>query len=287
MSEPGRAAGTLITSFRLRAPHERPRERLMFLGPAALGDDEILALVLGSGAALPLARRLLELSGGPTGLSRAGVHELCDLPGLGPARACQLKAALELGRRSMLPSPLAGLHVRRAADVADLLRLELGQGEQEAVHVFGLDARHRIRCRHIAAVGQVDRVQVSLADVFRPLVREGMAAVLVAHNHPSGEPLPSPQDRRLTVRMAQVGNLLGISLLDHVIVARDGYYSFSDAGVLAAVQMLPSAIPPDDAALGSAAGGPGRPQPGGSGGYQRPLAATKGLGRAGPSNRGS
>lgn len=240
---PNARANARANDFRQRAPHDRPRERLMFLGHAGLADEELLALVLGSGAALPLARRLLDLAGGPTGLRRAGIHELCELPGLGPARACQLKAALELGRRALLPQPLDGLQVRRATDIADLLRLELSQGEQEAVHVFGLDARHRVRCRHIAAVGQVDRVQVSLADIFRPLVREGMASVLVAHNHPSGEALPSPQDRRLTVRIAQVGHMLGISLLDHVIVARGGHYSFADAGVLAAVQMLPATVP--------------------------------------------
>ncbi|MFO0574405.1 MAG: DNA repair protein RadC [Polyangia bacterium] len=260
MSERHGTASARSREFRQRPLHERPRERLMFVGPSALTDDEIVALVLGSGAALPLARRLLDLTGGPTGLRRAGVRELCDLPGLGPARACQIKAGLELGRRALLPEPLAGLQVRRAADVAELLRVELSQGEQEAVHVFGLDARHRIRCRHVAAVGQIDRVQVSLADIFRPLVREGMATALVAHNHPSGSPRPSPQDRRLTVRMAQVGHMLGISLLDHIIVARGGYFSFSDAGVLASVQMLPPAIAPDDDTDDEADDGPARPE---------------------------
>lgn len=240
--EPGPGPGG-DADFDLRPIHQRPRERLLFLGAEHLNDDELVALVLGSGAALPLARLLLDTAGGPTGLRRTGAHALCQLPGLGPARVCQVKAALELGRRSLLPEPLSGLLVRSAADVAEMLRVELGPGEQEAIHVFGLDARHRIRCRHVAAIGQVDRVQVSLADVYRPLVREGMAAALVSHNHPSGESSPSEQDRELTYRMAQVGNLLGIPLLDHVVVARSSYYSFAEHGHLESPLTLPPPRP--------------------------------------------
>lgn len=238
------AAKTQLPSelFRRRPLTDRPRERLLFLGPQQLNDDELVALVLGSGAALQLARRILDDAGGPTGLRRSGAHTLCSVRGMGPARVCQLKAALELGRRALQPEPLSGLQVSSAADVAGLLRLELSQGEQEAVHVFGLDARHRIRCRHIAAIGQVDRVTVSIADIYRPLVREGMAAALVAHNHPSGEATPSPQDRELTLRMSHIGHLLGISLLDHVIVANGGHYSFAEHGLLSAAMMLPPSL---------------------------------------------
>ncbi len=221
-------------SFPTRPGWDRPRERLSFHGPEQLNDDELLALVLGSGALVPVARLLLDQARGPTGLRRMGLTELCALPQIGPARAAQLKAALELGRRALLPEPLSGFVVRSAEDIANLLLAELAHGEQEAIHVFGLDARHRIRCRHIAAIGQVDRVQVGIADVFRPLVRESMAAALVAHNHPSGEPDPSPQDEQLTLRLSQVGQMLGIPLLDHVVVARGGHYSFADHGLLGA-----------------------------------------------------
>jgi DNA repair protein RadC len=238
-----KAAAAEDADYERRLFHQWPRERLLFLGAEQLNDDELLALVLGSGAAKPLARLLLDTAGGPIGLRRTGAHALCQLPGLGPARVCQLKAALELGRRALMPEPLSGLHVRTAADIAELLRVELASGEQEAIHVLGLDARHRIRCRHVAAIGQVDRVHVSLADIFRPLVREGMAAALVAHNHPSGEPTPSEPDRELTYRMAQVGHLLGIPLLDHVVVARSGHYSFAEHGHLESPLALPSPKP--------------------------------------------
>lgn len=225
--------------FRELPLHDRPRERLAFHGPEPLGSDELVALVFGSGATLQVARQLLHQMGGPAGLRRAGFAELCQLPRIGPARASQLKAALELGRRALLCEPLDGLHVRGAADLAPALQVELAQGEQEAVHVFGLDARHRIRCRHIAALGQVDRVQVSAADVYRPLLREGMAAAVVAHNHPSGEAQPSIQDEQLTLRLSQAGHLLGIQLLDHIVVARGGYYSFAEHGLLESVLALP------------------------------------------------
>lgn len=229
-----------VENFRQRPRHERPRERLAFYGAEQLKDEELVALVFGSGAALPVARLLLDQAGGPAGLSRTGFQELCQLYRIGPARASQLKAALELGRRALLPMPLDGLLVREARVLADVLKVELSQGEQEAVHVFGVDARHRVRCRHIAAIGQVDRVQVSAADVYRPLLREGMAAALVAHNHPSGEACPSPEDEQLTLRLAQAGYLLGIQLLDHLIVARNDYFSFAEHGLLESVLTLPS-----------------------------------------------
>lgn len=226
--------------FTQRPLPERPRERLSFLGAENLNDDELVALVFGSGATLPAARMVLDVAAGPAGLRRLGLSALRELPGVGPARAVQLKAALELGRRALRPEPLSGLLVRGAADIGRLLQVELATAEQEAVHVFGLDARHRIRCRHVAALGQVDRVNVSLADVFRPLLREGMSAALVAHNHPSGEPSPSGADERLTVKLVQGGELLGIPLLDHIIVAVSGYYSFAARGRLEVLAGLPA-----------------------------------------------
>lgn len=231
-----------VSDFTLRPLHERPRERLAFLGAEQLNDDELVSLVFGSGATQRAARTLLDAAGGPPGLLRLGLSVLRAIPGIGPARATQLKAALELGRRALRSEPLSGFLVSRAADVARLLQAELAGAEQESVHVFGLDARHRIRSRHVAALGQVDRVQVGLADIFRPLVREGMAAALVAHNHPSGEPSPSGADERLTVKLVRVGELLGVPLLDHIIVATAGYYSFAERGRIEAILSLPSPL---------------------------------------------
>lgn len=219
-------------AFRQRPLVERPRERLMYLGPEDLSDEELIAIVFGSGAATPVARMLLDQTAQLSGLRLLAIPEIARLPGIGPARACQLKAALELGRRALTPVSLDGLIVRCAADIARMLQADLGQSDQEALHVFGLDARHRIRSRHLAALGQIDQVQVNPADVFRPLLRAGLACVLIAHNHPSGDPEPSPHDQRLTDQMISAGQIIGIPLLDHIIVTFSSYYSFSDAGLV-------------------------------------------------------
>lgn len=241
---------TARSLFAQRPLHERPRERLSFLGAAQLNDDELLALVFGSGGTLRLARDVLDMVGGPPGLLRVGLSDLQRKTGVGPARACQLKAALELGRRALVAEPLYGHQVTSAAQMARLLQPELGQAEQEAMHVFGLDAKNRIRCRHIAALGQVDRVHVCPADVFRPLLRESMAGALIVHNHPSGDVQPSQPDRLLTTQILQAGLLLGIPLIDHIIVAASDYFSFADAGWLLVASSSASA------ALSAPAGSP-------------------------------
>ncbi len=225
---PQKLTETFSPSFKNRPLEERPRERLSFLGERELTDEELVALVLGSGATIPVARILLDQAGGMSGLRKIGFAELCRLPKIGKARACQLKAAMELGRRAQLPEPLQGYQIRSPQEIAHLLQTEFAHAEQESFYVFGLDARYRIRFRTIAAIGQIDRVHVASADIFRPLVREGMAAVLVAHNHPSGDPSPSPEDATLTTNLNEAGKLLGIPLLDHIVVASNGYYSFSE-----------------------------------------------------------
>jgi DNA repair protein RadC len=235
--------------FDQRPLHERPRERLSFLGASQLNDDELLALVFGSGGMLRLARDVLDMVGGPPGLLRVGLSDLQRKTGIGPARACQLKAALELGRRAMVAEPLSGHQVRSAADMARLLQPELGQAEQEAMHVFGLDARNRIRSRHVAALGQVDRVHVSPTDVFRPLLREAIAGVLIVHNHPSGDVLPSEQDRLVTTQMIHAGLILGIPLLDHLIISTSDYFSFADAGWLASAGLASTLTGPTGSPL--------------------------------------
>ena len=247
----GPAAVELSSLFAQRPLHARPRERLSFLGAAQLNDDELLALVFGSGGTLRLARDVLDMVGGPPGLLRVGLTDLQRKTGVGPARASQLKAALELGRRALVAEPLFGHQVLSAADMARLLQPELGQAEQEAMHVFGLDARNRIRCRHVAALGQVDRVHVSPADVFRPLLREAMAGALIAHNHPSGDVLPSESDRVLTTQIFHASLIVGIPLVDHLVIGAKTYFSFAEAGWLAA-----SMSPPKGATVVGPTGSP-------------------------------
>jgi DNA repair protein RadC len=190
-----------------------------------LSDLELLAATLGHGSPRK-AGRLLRQFGSVTALARAGIAELAD-EGLPPARAFRLQAALELGRRSVSEPLARGLQLVNAVAVERCLRAKLVCAEQEELHVLGLDTHQRLLVHFIAAVGTVDEVQVSPRDVFRPLVRENARGVIVVHNHPTGEPLPSGSDRALTHRLEAAGDLVGVELVDHVIVARRGYYSFA------------------------------------------------------------
>ncbi len=213
------------------SPQRLARELIGYEGAERATDEQLLAALLGEEVDL-------SSTGGVKNLLWTGLGELAALPGVGLARAIQIKAAIELGRRARLPSFL-GTQIHCAQDLADLLVPDLGDLEQEVLVVLGLDARHRIVCRHTATVGQVDRLVVSLADIFRPLIRRACAACVIAHNHPSGEPGPSSTDERLTLRVAEAGDLMGIPLLDHVIVGRGGHYSFAEAGGLASRPRAP------------------------------------------------
>jgi DNA repair protein RadC len=203
---------------------ERPRERLLRNGREALSEAELVALLLGGN--LRCASDVVESLGGARGLSRAEVGELRAVRGVGFARACQLVAAFELVRRSnrrdetfpRLSRPIdAAAHLGHLADL-----------EQEELHVLALDGRHRLRARFVAARGSANVVHVSPRDVLRRLVREGAAAAIVAHNHPAGDPTPSEEDVDLTHRLRAAGEIIGVPLVDHLVVASGGFFSFSE-----------------------------------------------------------
>jgi DNA repair protein RadC len=202
---------------------ERPRERLLRTGERALSDAELVALVWGSG--LDRAGDLVGRYGGVAGLLRAGIGELCELPGIGIARATQLRAALELGRRAHLPPPVPGKLLRTPEDAVVCLGDMVGL-EEEEFHVLALDGRHRIQSRFVAARGSRNMVQVVPRDVLRRVLRESASAIVVAHNHPSGDPTPSPEDRDLTHRLYEGCHAVGIALLDHLVIGRTGFHSF-------------------------------------------------------------
>lgn len=216
----------IVSLIRALPEAERPRERLLRLGREALSDAELVALVIGGD--LELAHALVAALGGAVGLQRAVAGELCAIDGVGTARACQLLAALELGRRAARPRPPEGRALIDPADAAAHFP-ELGELDQEELHVLGLDAAHRPLVRFVAARGALNVVHVTPREVLRRLVREGAAAAIIAHNHPSGDIKPSRDDRTLTIRLQAAGELVGVAILDHLVVARAGFYSFADA----------------------------------------------------------
>lgn len=214
----------------------RPRERLVRDGAASLGDHELLALILRSGSsqgsALELAQALLARFASLRGLSDATVDELTSVHGVGLAKAAEIKAALELARRLQIEAAGERPAIENPADAARVLASHLSDATDERLVVVLLDTRHRVlRVRQVAQ-GASNTVNARMADLFREAVRVGCTALLLAHNHPSGDPTPSKQDAALTRRAAEAGNLLGIKVLDHIVIARGagGFMSLKEAG---------------------------------------------------------
>ena len=222
--------------MRTLAPHDRPRERLDRVGPAGLGDQELVALVLGhggrAGSALELAARLLEEVGGVHGLTRVSYDELRLVRGVGAARAAQVLAAVELGRRTLTRERVSRLPLGSPREVAAYLLPRFGAGSVEQFGVVLLDARHRPIKTALLSVGTLDCSVVHPREVFRAAAAAGAAAVVLFHNHPSGDPLPSPEDAELTWRLGRAGDLMGIDVVDHLVLADSRYYSFREAGRL-------------------------------------------------------
>lgn len=218
-------------------PHDRPREKLAQLGASSLGDNELLAIVIGSGVramgALAVANAVLEQADGVHGLSRTSHDTLRKMKGLGPARAAQVLAALELGRRALLRRPPARVQLRSPREVAAYLLPTYGGRPIEQFGMVMLDAKHRVLRTAIVSVGALDSTVVQPRDVFREAMTTGAAAIVVFHNHPSGDPAPSEDDIALTDRLVDAGQLMGIEVLDHVVLGDGQFCSVRELGRLA------------------------------------------------------
>ena len=215
---------------------ERPRERLMAKGPDALSDAQLLAILLRTGrrdfSAVQVAIELLGRVGGIGGLAMCGIEELCAIPGIGPAKAAQLKDAVELGRRSLATPLSTGTRISSSADLFKHFHPILRDRKQELFKVVLLDAKNTVIKESTVSEGTLTLSLVHPREVFASAVRESAAAVIFLHNHPSGDPTPSLEDRQLTERLAEAGRLLGIPVLDHVIIGDGRYVSFADQGWL-------------------------------------------------------
>lgn len=216
------------------APHDRPREKLQRLGAAALGDNELLAIVLGHGrsraSALDMANAVLEATDGAHGLVRTRYDDLCAIPGIGQARAAQILAAVELGRRTLTRPLRERVQIVNARAAAEFLLPQYGSRSVEQFGILLLDTKHRVIRTLVLSVGTVDASIVHPREVFGAAAAAGAAALVLFHNHPSGDPRPSPDDVELTRRLAAAGVLMGIDVIDHVILADVRYYSFKEEG---------------------------------------------------------
>jgi DNA repair protein RadC len=210
-----------------------PRSTICTSGPQGLSDDELVSLIIG--APLPPGA-WAALTAGAAGLSRLGelpVAEVAERAGLSAARAARLLAAIELGRRTLRRPLSHGEPISSVAAVLERLEAPLVGLEEEELHVLALDNRSRLLGHFIAARGGANQVYVSPKDLFRRLVRLGATSAIVAHNHPSGDPTPSEADTELTSRLAEAGRILGVALVDHVVIARGGSYSYAEENPIA------------------------------------------------------
>ena len=212
---------------------DRPRERLEALGAEALSDAELLALLLRTGGrgadALAVASQLLAVHGGLSALARAAGRDLASTAGIGPAKSATLRASLELGRRLAARRLEAGRPIRGPADVFRHFHPHLRHAAQERFLVVLLDGRHRVLRQELVSQGTLTASLVHPREVFRPALRESAAALVLVHNHPSGDPTPSREDREITERLMRAGEILGIPVLDHVVVAERGYCSLRES----------------------------------------------------------
>jgi DNA repair protein RadC len=214
---------------------DRPRERLAARGAAGLTTAELIALVWGSGArgmgAVDLAEEALARHDGLAGLARASELELVDLPGVGTAKAAQLTASFELGRRLMADWLAGRWTVRSPRDVADRLMPLMGHLEREELRVVLLNAKNAVLKVVTVYQGNVSASLVRVGELFRDAVRVNAAGAILVHNHPSGDPTPSPDDLHLTAEALAAGRLLDIELLDHLVIGHDAFVSLRDRGV--------------------------------------------------------
>ncbi len=214
---------------------ERPRERLTRLGARVMSNAELLAIMMRTGVGgenvLRLAERLLAHFEGLNGIARASLAELRTVNGIGPAKAVEIKAALELGRRLLASAPEERPRVTSPADAANLLMSEMMLLEQEHLRTVLLDTRNHVLRVETVYQGSLNTSVVRIGELFRHAIKENAAAMIVAHNHPSGDPSPSPEDVHVTRQIRQAGALLDIELLDHIIIGHQRYVSLKERGL--------------------------------------------------------
>ena len=208
---------------------QRPRERLASLGATSLSNAELIAILLRTGIkginAVQLGQKILMDCGGLAGLHRLSYTELCRMRGVGPAKAAQIKAAVELGNRFAASTPTEHPVIQSPEDVASLILYEMGALEQEHLNVMLLDTRNRMVKLVEVYRGSLNSSLIRVSEVFKEAIRANAAAIIVVHNHPSGDPTPSPEDISVTHAIVQAGKLLDIEVLDHIVVGINKFIS--------------------------------------------------------------
>lgn len=218
------------------APHDRPREKLARAGVGALGDNELVAILLGTGTAgrgaLAVAQDVLDVAGGVNGLPQLALDELLRVSGVGPPRAARLLAAVELGRRAVTHRGLERPQLKTPRELGEYLLPLYGGHREERFGIVMLDSKYRLIRSETISIGTLDASIAHPRDIFRVAAVASAFCIALFHNHPSGDPMPSPDDRALTARLVAAGALLEIPVVDHVILGAGRFFSFRSEGAL-------------------------------------------------------
>lgn len=216
---------------------ERPRERLLQVGASFLSNAELLAILLRTGSSnesvLHLAQKILAELETLHNLHDVTIEELTKIKGIGPAKAVQIKAAIELGKRIVLQSPIDRVSIRSPKDVAHYIMEEMRYLKQEHFIALLLNTKNQIIGKETITVGTLNSSLVHPREVFKPAIKKSSSAMIVVHNHPSGDPTPSKEDIDVTHRLVNAGELIGIDVLDHIVIGDNAYISLKEKGLFA------------------------------------------------------
>lgn len=214
----------------------RPRERLLKEGPEGLSAVELLAVLLRTGTssmnALDLSAFLLAKAGGLSGITESSLEELCSVKGIGPAKVAQIKAAVELGRRLATRHPLPKHAVSSPEDVYNLLKERMRYYDREHFKAVFLNTKHHVIEIETVSVGNLNSSLVHPRELFKNSIKRSAAALILVHNHPSGDPTPSKEDEEITRRLVEAGNIIGIQVLDHLVIGEDSFVSLRERGII-------------------------------------------------------
>ncbi len=207
----------------------RPRERLIGLGAGALSTTELIAILLRAGVrgenVITMSGKLLARVGGLSGLPDASIGDMCELHGISEAKACQVVAAVELGKRAASMNPEHRPSIGSPDDVNNIVGPEMSQLTQERLRVLLLNTKNRVMSIRDVYQGTVNSASIRVAEILRPAVRENCPSIIVVHNHPSGDPTPSPEDILVTRRLSQSAEMMDIELLDHIVIGQQSFVS--------------------------------------------------------------
>lgn len=214
----------------------RPRERLLNEGSGVLSDIELLAIILRTGSrdvsAIDLATMLLSAHGNLRSLLQVSIEELYAIKGIGPAKAAQIKAALELGRRVALAVAGTSVSIKSPDDAAALVMEEMRHLDREHFVALLLNVKNQVVAKELISIGTLSTSSVHPRELFKPAIRRSAASIILVHNHPSGDPEPSREDLEVTERLVEAGELLGIQVLDHLIIGDNRFVSFKNKGLI-------------------------------------------------------